>query len=210
MEAIKNMSASTALNSVLLSKLSDVEKADYSIFIRKFDDLTFFQNSDIELDELEAINNVSFPESIRSYRKILADILFGKSVEIKFEKFTNFSPREDYLGQIWYSIDMVGISLEGDIKEVLIDTSRDFGFIPIIFTESKIATNCYLAINTKGNDKKIYEFNLQDIFDNHSSGEPIEQSAYPIFDNYPQMLAHISEIRYSHGKKKIIVKARET
>jgi hypothetical protein len=99
---------------------------------------------------------------------------------------------------------------KGDLRDLFLTTSSNYSFIPIATVSGdRNAESYFLAMNLNNNDLKIYEFDTQDLFDNKSTNEPIEQSAYEIFDSYPQMLAHISEIKYLDGKKEIIVKARE-
>ncbi len=85
----------------------------------------------------------------------------------------------------------------------MLENSEDFALFPIATVKGfPDASSYFLGINLKNNDKKIYQFNILDIYNNYSSGEPIEQSSYPIFNSYPEMLAHIAEIKYMDGKRK--------
>jgi hypothetical protein len=192
------------------SFLSPQDKKDYLKFVNNFKDLSFYYNTELCMSEPATENEIYFPRNFREYRKILADTSYGFGIEIKFDSFVNYSPRGDRLDNIWYSINPGDFTYNEDQMKVLLENSEDFKFLPIGFTSSSAAHGCYLAINLNDNDKSIYEFHIQDLYDNYSANEPVEQSANPVFDSYPQMLAHISEIKYLDGNKEIIVKARES
>jgi hypothetical protein len=205
------MTAYESHNNVDKANISEEDKINYHIFINNFSELPFFSSTDFGLNETELDIKVKFPENLRKYRKILADVLFGYPMEMKFKSFIRSSPRIDELNKLWYSVGLMGLSLDGDTGEILLRSNPDYSLIPIAtVTGNPDASNYFLAVNSKKDDQKIYEFNLLDIFDTYNEGEPIDQSAYEVFDSYPQMLAHVSEIKYIDGKKEIIVKARET
>jgi hypothetical protein len=195
---------------VMQSNLSQQDKKYFLNFIDNFFQLNYYANTEYGLNEIELDIDIKFPESLRSYRKLLAGVLFGKSVKFKFKSFIRSSPRKDYIDFLWYSVDLLGMPTKGDLRDLFLTTSQNYSFIPIATVSGdRNAESYFLAMNLNNNDLKIYEFDTQDLFDNKSTNEPIEQSAYEIFDSYPQMLAHISEIKYLDGKKEIIVKARE-
>jgi hypothetical protein len=195
---------------VMQSNLSQQDKKYFLIFIKNFEELTFYYNKSFALDELELDLGIKFPQQLRVYRDILASVLYGFSVEFKFKSFIRSSPRKDYIDFLWYSVDLLGMPTKGDLRDLFLTTSSNYSFIPIATVSGdRNAENYFLAMNLHNNDLKIYEFDTQDLFDNKSTNESIEQSAYEIFDSYPQMLAHISEIKYLDGKKEIIIKARE-
>jgi hypothetical protein len=192
------------------SELSQFDKENYMIFIDHFKDLTFYYNKSFALDELELDLNIKFPQKLRICRDIVASVLYGLPVEFKFKSFIRSSPRKDDIDHLWYSVDLLGMSAKGDLRELFLNTSQDYSFVPIATVSGdRNSENYFLAMNLKNNDPKIYEFDTQDLLDNKSTNEPIEQSAYEVFDSYPQMLAHVSEIKYLNGKKEVIVKARE-
>jgi hypothetical protein len=203
------LNAKEANDQIDHSQLSQSDKENYTIFIDHFKDLTFYHNKSFALDELELDLNIKFPQQLRLYRGILASVLYGVSVEFKFKSFIRSSPRKDDIDHLWYSVDLLGMPTKGDLRDLFLNTSQDYSFVPIATVSGdRNSENYFLAMNLKNNDPKLYEFDTQDLFDNKSSNEPIEQSAYEVFDSYPQMLAHISEIKYLDGKKEIIVKAR--
>jgi hypothetical protein len=205
------LNADEAKKRVNDSQLSQIDKENYKIFIENFIELTFYYNKSFALDELELDLGIKFPQQLRVCRDILASVLYGFSVEFKFKSFIRSSPRKDYIDFLWYSVDLLGMPTKGDLRDLFLTTSQNYSFIPIATVSGdRNAENYFLAMNLNNNDLKIYEFDTQDLFDNKSTNEPIEQSAYEIFDSYPQMLAHISEIKYIDGKKEIIVKARES
>jgi predicted DNA-binding protein YlxM (UPF0122 family) len=199
-----------AVKRVEESVFSAEDKENYLSFINNFQNLNFYYNTDLSMAEPATKDNIYFPKNFSDYRKTLADILYGFNVEIKFDSFNGYSPRGKRLENIWYSIDPGDFSFNDDQKKVLLESSESFRLLPIGFTSSNDAQGCYLAINLSNNDNSIYEFHMQDLYDNYSSGEPIDEMTSVVFDSYPQMLAHISEIKYLDGKKEIIVKARET
>jgi hypothetical protein len=205
------MTAKKSHDKVNNANISEEDKRDYHSFINNFSELSFFSSTDFGLNETELDIKVKLPENLRTYRKILADVLFGYPMEMKFKSFIRSTPRADELTKLWYSVGLMGLSLDGDTGRILLDSNPDYSLIPIAtVTGTPDASNYFLAMNSRKNDQKIYEFNLLDIFDTYNEGEPIDQSAYEVFDSYPQMLAHISEIKYMDGKKEIIVKAQES
>ena len=202
--------SATALKRVQDSDLSSTEKRHYTTFIQNFKDLEFFANTEFGLHEIELDHNIDFPSTLRNYRMLLANVLYGKSAQFKFGKFTQQSPRSDKLNQLWYSIGLVGIPSEGRERDILTKSNPEYSFIPIsTVTGHPGADSYFLSVNQIENDEKIYEFNILDLYDDFNSGEPIDQSAYPIFDSYPEMLANISEVRYKNGKKETILKAQK-
>jgi hypothetical protein len=199
-----------AVQKVEKANILSLEKIDFLLFLNKFHDLSFYSNTDLAVNYIEAQNNLKLPENIRSFRKTIASVMYGSRVEFKLRKFTTYTPRSDELKNYWYSLSMSPITLEGSVREILLNDTNEELFFPIANITNADVSGIYLALNIRNNDKKIYEFNILDVFDSQSEGSPIIQSIYPVFDSYPQMLAHISEIKYLDGKKEIIVKARET
>lgn len=192
------------------SNLSQAEKAHYLIFVENFRDLAFYSNKALVLLNVESENNIKFPDNLKDFRQILASVLYGKKAMFRFKFSSDQTPRGNKITKIWYSLGMNIFSFEGDNRKILLESDKNFALIPIAKTDGKMdSSGFYLGINSKNNDKSIYEFNILDIYDTYSEGESIIQSAYLVFNSYPEMLAHISEIKYLNGKKEVTVKARD-
>jgi hypothetical protein len=200
-----------AIDLVNTSPLTEEKKKLYRSFINNFPEVKFYANTEYGLNEIELDIDIKFPENLRSYRKLLAGVLFGKSSKFKFKSFIQSTPRSDRISDMWYSLGLVGIPPVSRERSILLESDPNYSFIPISIVSGYPGSEAYfLSVNSKKNDEKIYEFNILDIYDTYSEGDAIIQSAYEVFNSYPQMLAHISEIKYLDGKKEIIVKARES
>jgi hypothetical protein len=199
-----------AKKTIAESDLTQDSKDNYLIFLDKFPTLDFFSNSESSIAQIESENGIQFSENIRVFRKTLASVMYGKKVEFRFKSFLGETPRSDKLTKLWYSIGLNKFSFSGTNREILLKSDPELSLIPIANTNGQDnSSGYYLGINSVGEDSSIYEFSILDIFDSYNEGESISQSIYPVFDSYPQMLAHISEIKYLDGKKEVIVKARD-
>jgi hypothetical protein len=208
-EFLTELSYESAKKVINESDLTQDDKTDYLIFIENFKDLDFYSNKEIVLSNIESENNIELPPNLKIFRQTLASVLYGKKAMFKFKNFLNQTPRTGEIEKLWYSIGMNVFSFEGSNRKILLESSSSLRLIPIAKTDGKRnSSGYYLGMNFINNDKSIYEFNILDIFDKYNENKPIEESAYPVFTSYPQMLAHISEIKYLNGKKEVIVKAR--
>ncbi len=183
------------------------DKEDYFTFINNFEKLKFYFNTDLSMSEPATADGVLFPEKFIHYRKILADLLYGFDVEIKFKSFWKYSPREKRIADTWYTLEPGSFQYNEDQKRVLLD-EKSIKLLPIGFNLLDQDKNCYLGVSLNESHSSIYEFNMQDLYDNYSSGELIEEMTSEVFRSYPQMLAHISEIKYLEDGKEVIVKAQ--
>jgi hypothetical protein len=199
----------TAIKRIQESKLTNDDRDYYLKFINNFRNLTFYFNTELSMSEPATSDDIFFPQTFIDYRKILADVLYGSEVEVKFGSFIKYSPRSKRLNETWYVLDPGRFTYNDDQRQVLLENG-DIKLLPIGFNLLKRDKNCYLALNLDEKDKSVYEFNMQDLYDNFSSNEPVREMTSEVFDSYPQMLASISEIKYINGKKEIIVKAGES
>jgi hypothetical protein len=199
----------TAKKIVEDSNLNSGDKEYYLLFIENFSDLIFYKNTDACLINIETENQIHLPEILKMYRSTLASVSYGKKVKFKFGSFIQETPRTDKLPDLWYSIGLNSFSFEGNMRKIMLESASNFSLFPIAKTDSELSSSgYYFGMNTQNTDPNIYEFNILDVFDSYNDNESIEQSVYPIYDSYPQMLAHISEIKYMDGKKEIIIKAK--
>jgi hypothetical protein len=194
---------------VIESNLSQEDQKYFLDFIRRFHKLEFYYNTPEALEEISQNQNIILPSIIKNYRTILGGVMFDCLPEFKFSKFENFSPRNDYLSNTWYSINFSGFPSNRD-REILMSGSKG-GLYPFANASSGFNTsNLFFGINLNNDDQKIYDFHLIDVFDSFSEDGDIWKSVYDVFESYPKMFSLISEIKYKKGKKDIIIKARET
>jgi hypothetical protein len=210
-EFLATLNYSESNESIDSSSILSIEKKFYKTFVNNFPSILTYKNTEKAIETLESKFEIAIPEYLVGFLTTLSGFLAAQDSEFKFSSFIGKTPIDDRLSTSWYSISFSSFSFRGDNRKIMLESSKDFALFPIATVKGfSDASNYFLGINLSKNDKKIYQFNILDLYDNYSSDEPIEQSAYPIFDSYPQMLAHISEIKYMDDKKEIIVKARES
>ena len=183
-------SAADAHKWVTGSSLPQSTQAPLLRFIHRFPTLAFYRQDAVKLDALEETKGVTFPRWLREIRQTLAFVMPGYFVSVRFDECLN--PYLDHLGNLWYTLGLRGYANNEDRD--LLESVGDIRPVPIgEEMDSGIST---LAINLADtDDQRVYEFTLEDLYDNRSDGKPLNKSIFEMFDSYAAMLGHVVAIK---------------
>jgi hypothetical protein len=174
---------------------SSMTKADISNskkFIQSFPDCTFYQEKIDLFSMIEDKHKIKLPEWLKSFRRQLAWIMPSCSTTVCFREFSGWSPRMDYLQDLWYSIYLRGYSDEEERSFLM----RIDDFCPFPIASIRGSDDSFLAIKLADpNDHSIYEYNLEDLWDNEADGTPVSASIRKVFNSYSDMLAAIAQVK---------------
>jgi hypothetical protein len=180
--------ADSARGWVESSALPDAQKSDLLAFIGNFPSLTFVKEDDAILDHYAEEAGVVLPPWFRTVRSTLAFV--DPSMLVCVDDFQWYdSPRSDDVEDIWYDIQL---GYHGEEQRRLF---RDDAKIYRIGAWSG-TDDAMLGVDLSDpDDQRIFDFAGADLRDNKLAGRPVRGSLYPIFESYPQFLAHIAEVR---------------
>jgi hypothetical protein len=188
--------------------ISSIEKADASNgkrFIQSFPDCTFYQEKDDLFSMLEDKYNTELPEWLKVFRRQLAWIMPNCSTTVCFREFSGWSPRMDYLQDLWYSIYLRGYSDEEERSFLM----RIDDFLPFPIASIQGSNDSFLAVKLADlSDQGIYEYNLEDLWDNEADGNPVSASIRKVFDSYSEMLSSVAQIRIEKDDLTEIIQAK--
>jgi hypothetical protein len=186
------------------SSLSDNTKKALLQFIQHFPKLVFYREDVSTLDDIEKVKKVKLPEWLRQIRQTLVYVMPNHRIWVQFDQFNGWSPRSDRLNEIWYTLRLRGY-VDDEEREFLegIEEVRPFPIGEVRETGESI-----LAINLANlADQGVYEYNLEDLWDNAADGEPVSASIRQVFDSYADMFAHIAAIKIQDGEVMEVITA---
>jgi hypothetical protein len=196
--------SSDAVAWVESSSLPKAAKTATLKFIHRFPTLEFYQDDEPVLKKVEKSNKVKLPEWFWQVRQTLGFVMPKQHIWAQFDEFNDWSPRSDLLGELWYSIYLKGYPNEEE--QNFLAGMAELHLFPIGGTDRPGEGT--LAINISDpSDQVIYEYNLEDLWDNATEGNSPADSVYQVFDSYSQMLSHIVAIKVQNKKTTEIIKA---
>ncbi|MDX3243319.1 hypothetical protein [Streptomyces sp. ME18-1-4] len=184
-------SADDAVGWVTESALTGRDKEHLLAFIRKFPDLTFTKDQEGLLEHFEQKDRVRLPAWLHETRRVLHFV--EPLMQVRFDDFDQYTPRADYLDEIWYTLDL-GYMGEGQ-RSLFVEQAHCY---PI--GEWEETDRSYLAVDVKNTDDgRILEFSSPDLMDNISEGKAADASVRPAFDSYASMLSRVVAGRMPNG-----------
>lgn len=180
--------ASAAVSWITESALSDEDKSGLRGFIERFPDLTFFKDDADHLDHVEETDGVRLPPWFRDVRTTLA--FAHPSMDFHVDAFDgSASPRGEYPERIWYRLGLG--SQDDEVRETLFERAKRY-----LVGGWWASDRSMLTINLEdASDRRIYEFSMEDVWDDVYDERPIHGSMFPIFDSYVSMLEHVVEFK---------------
>ncbi|WP_329036562.1 hypothetical protein OIE71_26325 [Streptomyces sp. NBC_01725] len=183
--------AATAASWVEDSGLPDEDKAALRRLVGRFPLLRFVRERDALLDHYEAVDHIALPAWFRESRSTLATIEPYSHLRIDAFRFDG-SPRE-FPGDEYYEISPGYINSE--IRELLFDGAHAYLIGQWFGTDR----SC-LAIDLENpQDRRIFEFAMEDMYDDEAENRPLRESLAPVFASYADLLGHIVEVRLPDG-----------
>lgn len=191
--------AATATSWIDDSGLPNEDKHALRRFVGRFPSLQFVREEQALLDHYEAVDQVTLPAWFRMSRSALAAIEPYSRLRIDTFRF-NGSPREAP-GREYYEISPGYINDE--IRELLFDQAHVYLIGQWFGTDR----SC-LAIDLENQeDRRIFEFAMEDLYDDEAEDRPLRESLAPVFASYADLLGHIVEVRLPDGD--VVAAARE-
>lgn len=181
--------AATAASWIEDSMLPGEDKAALRQFVGRFPSLGFAREDNALLGHYEAA--VTLPPWFRASRSTLAAIEPYSRLRIDAFRFDG-SPRETP------GIEYYGISpgyINEEIRELLFNQAHVY-LIGQWWTTDR---SC-LAIDLENpEERRIFEFAMDDLIDDDIAGRPLRESLNPVFASYADLLGHIVEVRLPDG-----------
>ncbi|MFB6987387.1 hypothetical protein [Streptomyces sp. NPDC056304] len=173
------------------SRLPEEEKNALRRFVGRFPSLRFARDDNALLNRYEAVDQVMLPAWFRASRSTLATIDPYSLLRINDFRFGG-SPRETP-GQEYYEISLGYINEE--IRELLFDQAHVYLIGQWFGTDR----SC-LAIDLENpEDRRIFEFAMEDLYDDEDESRPLRESLAPVLASYADLLGHIVEVRLPDG-----------
>jgi len=169
------------------SALPEETKVSLHRFIARFPTLTFYKNDAADLDAEEEERRVTFPRWLRAICQTMRSIEPGQFVWARFDASIHPFLNGDELRDNWYSIGPFGYFSQ---ERPMLESMADLQLLPI--GEDEVAGGLSFAINLADHtDQRVYEYVLENLQHNKSSGTPLDRSVYPMFASYAGMFGQI-------------------
>ncbi len=161
-------------------------------FVDRFPDVEFSKDPVAgPLRALEQRDGVVLPSWFHDIRRILHFV--SPRMDVRFDDFDSYTPRADYLDEIWYSLETIHMGEEQ--RSLFVDRAHVY---PIGEWEEE--NRSFLSVRLGDpDDMRILEFAAQDLLDNVLDGKPADVSVRPAFDSYPSLLSHVIAGRLPDG-----------
>lgn len=173
------------------SSLDENEKSEIMDFIQKFPSLIFYREDEELLDHIESDEKVSFPEWLRNIRTVFGYFepqSHDYKLAVKFEKN---SADSEWLDSRWFTLGLKGYANDED-REII----QKIASLTLFPVGEAWHTDTMLAINlADSEDKKIYGFTLEHLWDAQADGGALIDSVHIVFESYTAMFSQIASIR---------------
>ncbi|MCQ6245779.1 hypothetical protein [Streptomyces malaysiensis] len=187
-----------AINWVDGSSLSSEYKELLLRFVRRFPSMMFVKDRDSRLlREVESKEGLLLPDWFHEVRQTLCFV--EPRMQVRFDDFDSYTPRADYLDEIWYSVGL--ISMGDEQRRLFVEEAR---VCPMAEWVEENRSFLAVQLNNPG-DTRVHEFSAPDLLDNVLDGKPAGISVHPAFDSYPSMLSHVTAGKLPDGT---VIKAR--
>ena len=171
------------------SALPEATKKPLLCFIDRFSGLEFYKESAAAITSIEEREAVMLPQWLREIRQTLAYVMPNRYIRVRFDR--SMHPGLHHSDGMWYRLGLLGYyNSENRDTLDLIEGVQLFPIGNVIETmESSLAVN--LADDA---DRRIYEYNIEDLWDDHYDGKPLRESLYVTSYSYADLFGHIVSI----------------
>ncbi|MCQ8834433.1 hypothetical protein [Streptomyces malaysiensis] len=159
-------------------------------FVHRFPSLVFVKGHSGLIDGLESRDGIHLPVWLRQTLMTLSFV--HPPALARFDGYDYECTLADSDVVKWFEIALGNVDEEE--MEFLVGEA---GVYPI---GSWYGADHYIAINlAHSSDRRIYEFSLEDLWDDSYNGDPLEGSIEPAFLSYAHMLSHVAELKFPDG-----------
>ncbi|GAB7036195.1 MULTISPECIES: hypothetical protein [Catenuloplanes] len=187
--------AEVARDWVSASGLNEAERDDLAAFVDNHDSLTFVQERDALLDAYAADARVILPPWFRAVRTTLAFVYPPQLVRVD-DFIWDDSPYSEDVEDLWFEM-FTGYS-DPEQRDLFADRAGVY----TIGGCADLDIDLYIGITLSDpHDRRIFAWAEADLRDDYLDGRPPSESVSPIFESYPQFLAHIVDMRPRPGDR---------
>ena len=152
---------------------------------------------------MQKAENVNLPQWFRDIRQTLAYVMPNHRVEIKFGNFDDLD-MEEVFAESWYMLELGYIESQRELLQSM-ET-----FFPFPIGGSLDNVGSVLVINlADAADQKVYEYNVESLWDNLDEGQPLVSAFGKVFDSYAEMFRHIVAVKVENGEEIEVIEAQE-
>lgn len=178
---------------VYAADLSNAEQSGYLSFLRGFPELTFTRELERTLHECECRNQLTLPSW---YREAMVTLSFvhatGSRARARFDGYDFDCYCADRERETWREIGVDAMPEDPDERDLLVERAHMHVFGGEYDTEHSA-----LAVNlADSDDRQIYGFSIESLWDADYEGDPPEDVPEPLFASYAGMLSHIVELSF--------------
>jgi hypothetical protein len=185
------LDAVAAIEWVRASSLAAQDRAALSAIVTGFPSASFFRHDAATLAAFEAREQIALPAWFRDLALTLGGFTIGAGafMDVRFDRFDDDETYE-YKDSEWWGLGAWGLNNDEDSRALVLDRCR---LLPIggIWNDDD-----FLAISRDDpNNRAIYRFYRQDLWDNEYDGTPASRSVHRAFESYASMLDSIGAVR---------------
>lgn len=190
--------ASTARSWIASSTLPEEDKAALNRFVDRFPALDFARDDETALRRYEQTDEITLPPWYREVRATLAPVAGGAQLRVGGFSWDE-SPRADEQAGHWYEV------TPGYVNDEDRDTLRDLGRLYPV-AQWFASYESILAVDLDNpDDHRLFEFALEDLWDDEAKGDPVRDTTYFAFASYSDFLDHVVAVKLPGGD---VVEAR--
>lgn len=183
--------ATDAESWILSSDLSESEREQLLLFVRKFPEQMFYRDTEELQEEVEQRSGVILPGWLKSIRRVLAWLhpdVDEREVRVRFRRFElSGHPASD--PERWYSISP-GLFSGREIRKIL-ETNN---LLSTAVSDDPLWSQLLLR-NDDSEDRYVFDFLEQSYRENvRDNADPVAYMG-PVFESYTSMLAAVEEIK---------------
>jgi len=157
-------------------------------FVARFPTVSFYKDDAAGLDVIEEALTVTLPRWLRAICQTLHGVEPERRTRARFDTSIHPFIIGDELRESWYRIGPFGPYY--DEERPLLESMEGLRLLPI--ARHEVTGESTLAINLADRtDQRIYEYRLENLQDEKSSGSAIEQFVFPMFTSYADMFDQV-------------------
>jgi hypothetical protein len=170
------------------SSLADADRAMLLRFVRRFPQLSFYRDTNEQLDEIEKMpDQVKLPGWLRSLRTTLAGVLPQCAMAVRFDQFDRDCLAAKKIAESWHVLEVRGYD-DKQQREMLHDKAS-------VYPVGRGEHSTFAISIEDENDRTVYDLNELFLDDLVYDGHSLRSGLAPAFDSYTSMLGHMIALK---------------